>query len=145
MDGHIRVVVLPEHRRRLLLHLLAAGGVLDRLIVLVFLLRALGHRVFQHANHFPMWRAVLLLSQSLNPIDEHSRGVVAGLCQACARFAFLTPAACCVSHTLKECVGYHTLTSNLVCGILCYKTNYSPDDPHYGLGPVHTSLYVRVA
>jgi len=22
---------------------------------------------------------------------------------------------------------------------------YSPDDPHYGPGPVHTSLYVRVA
>jgi len=22
---------------------------------------------------------------------------------------------------------------------------YSPDDPYYGLGPVHTSLYVRVA
>jgi len=21
---------------------------------------------------------------------------------------------------------------------------YSPDDPHYGLGPVHTSLYIRV-
>jgi len=21
---------------------------------------------------------------------------------------------------------------------------YSPDDPHYGPGPVHTSLYVRV-
>ena len=22
---------------------------------------------------------------------------------------------------------------------------YSPDDPHYGPGPVHTSLYLRVA
>ena len=30
-------------------------------------------------------------------------------------------AARCVSHTLKECVGYHTLISNLVCGIL-YRT-----------------------
>ena len=29
----------------------------------------------------------------------------------------LLPARC-VSHTLKECVGSHTLTSNFVCGIL---------------------------
>jgi len=26
--------------------------------------------------------------------------------------------ACCVSHTLDECVGYHTLTKKFVCGTL---------------------------
>jgi len=28
------------------------------------------------------------------------------------------PPAHCVSHTLKECVGYHTLTKVFVCGTL---------------------------
>ena len=31
----------------------------------------------------------------------------------------------CVSHTLEECVGYHTLISNLVCGILYHTLFHS--------------------
>jgi len=36
----------------------------------------------------------------------------------------MSPARC-VSHTLEECVGYHTLISNLVCGILYHTLFHS--------------------
>jgi len=38
----------------------------------------------------------------------------------------------CVSHTLEECVGYHTLISNLVCGILYHTLFYSNSGKRVG-------------
>ena len=52
-------------------------------------------------------------------LESRSQAPLSGVLCWCFKSAMRkTLPSRCVSHTLKECVGYHTLTKNFVCGTL---------------------------